>query len=200
MPKISLTPKTVAIGAALALVMLITRSHHFGTAFSPPDASLAVFFLAGLWVASAWLFGGLLAVAYVADLLAFAAGVSDWCTSPAYPFLIPAYAAMWFAGRMCHQAQLPSALGIARVAAWLVAGSVVYFAISNGSFYWFSGLFADTGVGEFAGMSIGEFWSRTIKYFPWYLQWAAIYVASGLVIAFGVRALSAQRRATHATR
>src|SRR5689334_13873540 len=78
LPK-ELSRKDVVIGLLLVLTMLVTRSHHFGTAFSPPDASLAVFFLAGLWIASGWIFGTLIVVAALADQMAFAAGVSDWC-------------------------------------------------------------------------------------------------------------------------
>src|SRR5690348_3836273 len=98
LPK-TLSPKDVMIGLLLVLVMLVTRSHHFGTAFSPPDASLAVFFLAGLWIASGWIFGALIIVAALADQVAFAAGVSDWCVTAAYGCLIFAYGAMWLGGR-----------------------------------------------------------------------------------------------------
>ncbi len=45
---IPVSPRSaLAIGLSLALLMAATRSHHFATALHLPDASWAVFFLAG---------------------------------------------------------------------------------------------------------------------------------------------------------
>ena len=44
---------------ALMLLMAATRSSHIGTPFQLPDASLAVFFLAGLWFGGLRFFRGL---------------------------------------------------------------------------------------------------------------------------------------------
>ena len=41
---------------ALMFLMAVTRFHHFGTSIFLPDASVAVFFLAGLWVGGRNLF------------------------------------------------------------------------------------------------------------------------------------------------
>jgi hypothetical protein len=167
------------IGLALALAMMLTRSHHFGTAFSLPDASLAVFFLAGMWIRptslSVLTFSVLLVCAALADQLAFAANVSNWCVTAAYGFLVPAYGVMWFAGRWCRKADIRNVKGVALVAAAVVLGSAVYFAISNGSFFWFSGYFD--------AMSFVEYWSRTLRYFPWYLLWASVYVGGGCALS-----------------
>jgi len=76
-------------------LLAVTRIGHFGGIATPPDASLAVFFLLGLWVASArWLVIGLLAAA-AADALAIAQGASSYCITPAYPFLIPTHGVIW---------------------------------------------------------------------------------------------------------
>lgn len=175
----ALSRKDLAIATLLTLVMLLTRSHHFGSAFSPPDASLAVFFLAGMWIASqrgsSIVFGGLLIVAALADQMAFAATVSDWCVTAAYGFLIPAYGAMWYGGRLCREASIAKANGFARIAVAVVIGSAVYFAISNLSFFFFSGYFDS--------MALTEYVARTIKYFPWYLGWASVYIGGALAIA-----------------
>ncbi|MDP3839272.1 MAG: hypothetical protein Q8Q54_10150, partial [Methylococcales bacterium] len=84
----------------LIALMALTRFHHFGDAFSLPDASLAVFFLAGLVFARRWwLLGFLLLEAAVIDYVAITHfNVSAFCVSAAYVFLIPTYAVMWFAG------------------------------------------------------------------------------------------------------
>lgn len=47
------------IGLTLAALMALTRYGHFGSAVSLPDASLAVFFLAGFYL-PAWVFPALL--------------------------------------------------------------------------------------------------------------------------------------------
>ena len=87
-------PRTsLVIALLLAAVMAATRFHHFGSAISLPDASLAIFFLAGFYLRSPLLFAGFLAEAALVDYLAITyGGVSDWCISPAYVFLIPTYA------------------------------------------------------------------------------------------------------------
>ncbi|MBM3153552.1 MAG: hypothetical protein FJZ96_15320, partial [Chloroflexi bacterium] len=49
-------PRTQAlIGGSLLAVMLATRFHHFGDALHLPDASWALFFLAGFYLARVWL-------------------------------------------------------------------------------------------------------------------------------------------------
>jgi hypothetical protein len=180
------------IGLLLAVVMLVTRSGHYGTAFSPADASLAVFFLGGMWVnartPAIWVFAGLLGVAGWSDQIAFDNNVSDWCVTAAYGFLIPAYGAMWFAGRYCRNSKLLSVAGPIQIAAAVTLGSIVYFAISNHSFYLFSG--------RYDAMSTTEYWSRTLKYFPWFLKWASIYVAAACALSLIPRLFA--RREAHA--
>ncbi|MEI7994736.1 MAG: hypothetical protein WCH01_07515, partial [Methylococcaceae bacterium] len=84
----------------LIALMVMTRFHHFGDVLHLPDASLAVFFFAGFYRKKA-LLGFLLALAALIDYVAIENGTSSWCFSPAYVFLIPTYAVMWFAGRYC---------------------------------------------------------------------------------------------------
>jgi hypothetical protein len=74
----------------LVALMALTRVHHFGDAFSLPDASLAVFFLAGMSVSSFSFLGFLLLEAGVIDYVAITQfNVNDFCVSAAYVFLIP---------------------------------------------------------------------------------------------------------------
>src|SRR4051812_40251766 len=91
----------LAVGAVLVLLMAATRSHHFPTISNiAPDASWAVFFLAGFYLRPAWLLALLLGEAALVDCIAIGwAGVSDFCVSPAYIALLPAYSVLWFAGR-----------------------------------------------------------------------------------------------------
>ena len=159
--------------AALALItlMAITRVHHFGGALSLPDASLAVFFLMGLLSANRWLLGFLLLEAGLVDYLAIDQfGVSDWCISPAYIFLIPTYAVMWLAGRYCTRfksmvfSQLAIQFGILGLA------TSTAFLISNGSFYLLSARFSD--------MPWGQYMENVAQYYPAYMIATLIYAGT----------------------
>src|SRR3990167_728974 len=61
--------KTIAIFATLAALMAATRDHHFCSALHLPDASLAIFLLAGFYLPR-WAFPVLLVEAGLADYLA----------------------------------------------------------------------------------------------------------------------------------
>ncbi|MBI5626373.1 MAG: hypothetical protein HY935_04130, partial [Nitrosomonadales bacterium] len=96
--------KNIAIYATLAALMAATRFNHFGSAVSLPDASFAIFFLGGLYLArfaraSMAVFIMLILEAGLIDYYATSIqGVSDWCLTPAYWFLIPTYGSLWLAG------------------------------------------------------------------------------------------------------
>ena len=124
--------------AALAVAMGATRFGHLGTAWSPPDASWAVFFLAGFYLArERWVLPMLLCEAVAVDFLAIHAyGVSNYCVTGAYWFIVPAYSVLWFGGvwlrRHCRQ----RTSDMARLAASLLASFTVCFLLTQGSFYW----------------------------------------------------------------
>lgn len=124
---------------ALMALMAATRFDHMGTAVALPDASLAVFFLAGLWLGGRYFFALLLMEAAAVDYWAISQmGVSDYCVSPAYAFLIPTYAAMWLAGQYCRNWQTLSLSHMALQLIALVTATSAAFLISNSSFYWLS--------------------------------------------------------------
>jgi hypothetical protein len=161
-------------GLGLAALMAATRYHPFGSALPLPDASWAVFFLAGMSLRSAGWFAALLAEAAAIDFLAITVGgVSGWCVTPAYPLLALAYGALWLAGRWCEQEGASGGRGWACVAAALFAGVTAAFLISNGSFYLLSGYFSELTWTEYA--------ARVSRYYPRYALYAFLYVA--LVLA-----------------
>ncbi|HKZ73397.1 MAG TPA: hypothetical protein VJ011_04990 [Steroidobacteraceae bacterium] len=166
---------SVLVTLPLVLVILATRVDHFGSAVSLPDATLAAFFLAGLWARARWPFLALLATAGLADQWAFLQGASAWCVTPAYVFLAPAYACLSLAGRVSRNFSLASLAGHARLAVTVLAACAVAFLISNGSFFLFSGYFA--------AMSATEYWRATARYFLPYTGWAMAYVAFALAAA-----------------
>jgi hypothetical protein len=192
--------RTVAIFAVLAALMAATRFSHFGSAVSLPDASYAVFFLGGLYLsriarASVAVFSVLTVEAGLIDYYATSVqGISDWCMSPAYWFLIPTYGSLWLVGRWFasrNAMQEGSLNGKAwiglGVAAW--AGSSFAFVFSNATFYMFSGRFAE--------MSAAEYASRVAQYYISYVSMALLYIACAVALHMAVDIIGRQRVHSH---
>jgi hypothetical protein len=159
----------------LTAIMALTRVHHFGDAFSLPDASLAVFFLAGMGIGSFWFLGFLLLEAGIVDYVAITQfSVNDFCISAAYVFLIPTYAVMWFAGRYCSKFKTMNASELLKSMGLAALATSTAFAISNGSFYLLSGRFTD--------LSWDQYFSGIAQYYPSYASVALIYALVGLAV------------------
>lgn len=183
------TPSRLGLFAILAIVMLATRSNlitlgtHIG---SLPDASWAVFFIAGFYLTRSWrwAFPVLMGLAVAIDYAVITRqGISFWehyCVSPAYWFLVPSYAALWFGGAWLRQRY--DGLHVRDLALLLVsvvvAASVCYL-ISNGSYYWLSGHWL---AGSNATRSLAG-WGKNLG--DWYLPFvgmALIYVVVAAVL------------------
>jgi len=167
--------RTLLIGLGLVALMAATRMHHFASPLHLPDASLAVFLLAGFFIASPLFFAGLLLEAGALDYVAIThLGVSDYCVTPAYWFLVPTYAVLWYAGRhyaRIHQYSLRS-LGIFAAISFAAASSA--FLISNGAFYVFSGYFVE--------MSMAEYAARVTQYYGPYMTGAVVYLVPAVLL------------------
>jgi len=179
-----LSRSELAIACALAALMAATRFHHFGSAMYLPDASLAVFFLGGLYLRRTVAFGAYIGLAALVDYVAIVhGGVSDWCVTPAYAFLLPACACLWWAGVWCSRHERHGWRGYARLAGALLVATVLAFLISNASFYGLSGYFGE--------LSLAEYAARVAKYFPSYLASTMAYVAAALsfeaLVVYGSR-------------
>ena len=179
--------RSIAIFVSLAVLMAATRAYHFGSALHLPDASLAVFLLAGFYLPR-WAFPLLLVEAGLVDYLALNyGGVSGWCFSPAYWFLIPTYFVLWFAGRFYASRYRFTLRSLVEFAAIAFAATGAAFLISNASFYLFAGYFDN--------MSAAQYGSQTAQYFFPYLQSAFLYlIAAALlhIVAVQVSHRSAQ--------
>ena len=164
----------LAIGLTLALLLAATRSHHFATALHLPDASWAVFFLAGFYLRTVWMFPALIALAGVSDYVTIAwFGVSDFCVSPAYGLLLPAYGALWLAGRWYAGRHRFALSTLIPLAGSVVIGAALCEIISSGGFYFFSGRFAET--------SLVELGLRLAKYFPPSMESLALWMGIAIV-------------------
>ncbi|GLQ96645.1 hypothetical protein [Dyella mobilis] len=178
-------PRSIAIGlfASLTLLMAATRFKHFGDALHLPDASMAVFFLGGLYLRRhlAFVFFTLLAV--LLDYVSIRyAGVSDFCITAAYAFLPLAYAALWYGGRLYANqltGQWRSLLGALAVA---FACAALSFAISNGFFYWLGGRYAHPHLAEYV--------ARLWQWGPLFVRTTLAYVIVALLLQAGLQRLA----------
>lgn len=165
----------LVIGIALAALMVATRGQHFATLHNLPGASWAVFFLAGVYLRPKWALPALLGLTWFLDFAAFTWGsASGFCLTPAYVFLLPAYASLWLAGRWYATRYRFAWDTLAPLAGAVIAGAAVCQLFSSGGFYFFSGRFAEP--------TLVEFGARLAKYFPSYLGSLVFYVAIAAVV------------------
>ena len=171
------TQKTqLLIGVGLLLLMILTRSNiltHLA------DASWAIFFLVGFYLRDKSLgrlaFPLFFLAAFVIDLVVIdAQGGVHYCFTPSYPFLIPAYAAMWFAGRWLANHYQENPRGFANFVGSAVAGVAVCFLVSNAGFYFFAGKFEE--------ISVIQYVNSVAHYLPAYMKTTAIYLSSAALI------------------
>jgi hypothetical protein len=176
-----LSRSALPVGLALAVLMAATRSHHFTTALHLPDASWAVFFLAGVYLRRVSMLPALMAEAALIDYAAVTwGGVGSFCITPAYAFLVPAYGALWLAGRWyaAHHSFRLSTLGLLAVS--VIVGAAVSELFSSGGFYFFSGRFEPT---------LTEFGPHLARYFPMSLASMVFYVGLAAVVHAALGAL-----------
>lgn len=165
----------VAIGSLLVLLMILTRSHHFASVHNLADISWAVFFLAGVYLRSAWPLLGFFALSWWLDFAAYTwGGISDFCLTPAYGFLLPAYASLWLAGRWYAKRHQFAWRTVLPLSFSVMIGLTLCELFSSGGFYFFSGRFTDT--------TLSEFGERLIKYFPLYIETFVFYLGITVVI------------------
>jgi hypothetical protein len=190
-PLPSLGRRAAAVALALAALLVLTRFGHFGELSRLPDASWAVFFLGGLALRRWRAFAAFFALAWVVDAASVALGTPADCFSVAYLFLVPAYGALWYGGRLAaargDAASAPSVAASAQalpaIAAALVVAVAVAFVVSNAGFHLFGG--------SFGRLTAGEYAQRVLPYLPGYLLVTTLYVGLGLAaagVAFSARA------------
>ena len=185
------TAQRIAIFLGLALVMVATRFHHFAA----PDASWAVFFVAGFHLrgAARWAFPLLTALAVAVDIAVISGhGLDFWthyCVSPAYWMLLPAYAVLWFGGswlRSRHAGIGFATLG--RLALSLFVAVSLCYLISNGSFYWLSPVVAERSFGGWL-KNLGDWYAAFVGTTAAYVGIAAtIHLVVALALPAPVRA------------
>ncbi|MGQ0502955.1 MAG: hypothetical protein ACT4P0_10180 [Panacagrimonas sp.] len=164
--------------AGLALLMLATRFHHF---LEVPDASWAIFFAAGFYLAgmTRWAFPLLMVEAVLIDWFATRhLGVTAYCLTPAYAFLVPTHAMLWLGGFWMRRRAGQGARGAACLALSAFVSVSLAFAISNGSFYWLSGVVA--------APTFAKYVPHFFDYYAHFLAVPCVYIAAAAVIHVGV--------------
>ena len=169
------TRNQIFIGLVLILFMIITRGHQFDSLQNLPSASWAVFFLAGVYLRTAWPLIGFFALAWSLDFAAYAwNGANDSCLTPAYITLLPAYGSLWLAGRWYANQYQFTWHTLIPVTISMVVGAMICRLFSSGGFYLFSGHFAEK--------TFVEFGERYMKHFPHFFETLLFYVGIAIVV------------------
>lgn len=178
----------IIIGIVLAGLVITTRGHHFASINVLPSASLAVFFLAGLYLRPTWVFPALLALCAGLDFSAITyGGVSSFCVTPAYGFLLPAYGVMWLAGRWFAKRINFSFNALLPLVGSLAVAATVSEIFSSGGFYFFGG--------RYPNPTLAEFLPRLEKYFPHQLENIGFWLGVALIVHVAFALANRQQRA-----
>lgn len=124
------TKQTVGIAVVFSLILWATRGQHVASMMSLPDATWAIAFMLG-FLLSPILFLIVLVQAFVIDYLA----MGNYLFNAAYAALVPAYLALWLAGRWLRQHYEQHGFRVSRVLVALISGVAICELISSGAFY-----------------------------------------------------------------
>lgn len=176
----------IIVFAALVALLIASRGHHFPTvAHMLPTASWATFFLAGVYLGPAWALGVLLCTAVAVDYAAVTwGGVNGFCISPAYIALIPAYGALWFAGRWYAARYRFTSSTLLSLAVAMVVGAAVCELISSGGFYFYSGRLAQPTLAGF-GQALATYFPRSLYSLAFWIATSAILHSVLVTVRWG---------------
>jgi len=161
------------IAAFLLAILLLTRG---GYVTHVQDASWTVFFLVGFYLRNYLGLPVLMLSAIAIDFAMIAArgGHQDYYLTPSYLFIIPAYSALWLAGRFVANRYSESLKGLITFIGAAVLGIVACDLISSGGFYWMSASVVE--------LSMSEFFSRVTEFLPLALKSTMLYLSVAAVL------------------
>ena len=163
--------RSLLVFGVLALLMVLTRFPPAATAVHLYDASWAVYFVAGFYLAARWrwAFPALMTLAVAVDYAAIRyMNVSNYCVTVAYWFLIPTHATLWLGGAWLRQHEHRGLRGAGLLLVSLLLSTSLAFLISNGSFYW---------IGDHVvNASWSGWWVNLKSWYPSFLGLTAAYV------------------------
>ena len=181
-------PMRFAVFALLLLLMAATRFSHAGGAGLLPDASWAVFFIGGFYLArdSRWALTALFLTVTGTDLLAIRYyGISNYCATPAYGFIVPGYSLLWLGGAWLRRQYRHVPLDLVRLCGSFVISVTGCFLLTHTAFYWLGG--------RIEHPTIAEWWSVFTEWYGLFVAAPSAYVglAALLHIAMTRRARAA---------
>lgn len=169
----------IAVFALLTLLMLATRTHHFSSLNHLPSASIATFFLAGMYLRSIKTFWFFYILSITIDLgSSYYRGQFGDCITTSYPALVFSYAAMFALGFYSKPNWRKNIwqINVIQISFALFIASSIAFFISNGSYYALSGKFPELSWAEYA-MRVDKYYFKSISN-------PIFYVVSAIVIDF----------------
>lgn len=172
----TLSSRRLAGFCALLALMVLTRSGHLGTVWTPPDASWPVLYLAGFYFTRHWRWAlpTLLCTAVLVDFVVIRYfGVSSYCVTIAYAFMLPAYSLLWLGGAWLRRAYRHEPRDLLRCAASFVLAVSVCFLVTHTSFYWLGGRVPHPSVAGWA--------AAFARWYPAFLGVSCIY--AGMAVA-----------------
>ncbi len=177
----------------LVQLLVISEGHHFYSALHLPDATLAVFFLAGRYLKRWWSLPLLLSINFAIDLyVVHFRGVSSYCLTASYAGLIAAYGAMWCGGVLSRGAALVRVRGLCQIISSVAVVTAIAFVISNGSFYWLSGRYPEPYFAEYI--------QRAAQYFPGYMARPWFWLGVAAILEYCFYPLSGKAKRVEVTR
>jgi len=174
------TTSRLFILSVLALLMAASRGHVFDH-FSPPDATWAVFFIAGFHLRGwgRWAFPLLIALAVAVDWVVITGqGIDFWshyCVSAGYWFLVPAYGVLWAGGAWLRRRYTGASWD---AVGWLAIAFAVAVPLchlfAQGSFYWLSDSVVDP--------TLAGWWKNYTDWLPPYMATTSVYVGIAAIL------------------
>ena len=131
----------------------------------------AVLYLAGFYFGREWRWAlpALLGTAMAVDFVVIRDfGVSSYCVTAAYVFMLPAYAALWLGGAWMRRAYRHEPADLARWAVSLGLTASLCFLLTNATFYWLGGRIAEP--------SLGGWWQTFTHWYPGFVGVSFVYV------------------------
>ncbi|MEY3057997.1 MAG: hypothetical protein RI941_720, partial [Pseudomonadota bacterium] len=140
------TKQTVAVAVVFSLVLWVTRGQHVASLFGLPDATWAISFMVG-FLFGPLLFAIVLAQAFLIDYLSMGSHLFNL----AYLALLPAYLALYFAGKWFRGQYNKQGFALGALALSFVGGVAICEFISSGSFYFQKSMASMSGFVELFG-------------------------------------------------
>ena len=180
----------LTIFGLLALLMLSTRYAHFAQL---PDASWATFFAGGFYFSGRRglaVFTALMLESVAIDYVVIQhLGISNHCVTPAYAFLVPTHGVLWLAGVWLRRGYNFRPLTLVRFAVAAIVATQLAYLISNGSFYWLGGRYADPNMSEYI--------SRFLRYYSNFMSVTPGYLAIIALLHIAAASVLPELRGTH---